>query len=148
MDSERVETALYLFSEGSNCAQAVLGAFALEVGLDSGEAIRLSAGLGAGFGRKQCLCGAVSGGAVILSCRYGSTDPFDGAAKEKAYAAVNQFITAMEDTLGSVNCREILGVSISTPEERQAAKQQGLFDTVCANCVRQAALYLEETLGE
>lgn len=147
MSNIYVDTAVRLFSEGSSCAQAILEVFGPLVGVESGLAHKMGAGLGAGVGRKQYLCGAVNAGAIILSLQYGSTDPADTGAKERAYGAVRDFLTTMEAELGSCDCREILGVSIETAEERREAQQQGLFDTVCRNCVQKAAEYLAQELS-
>mgnify|MGYP000094877160 CR=1 FL=1 len=44
------EEAAALFRSGANCAQAVLGAFHQECGLDRESAFRLASGFGAGMG--------------------------------------------------------------------------------------------------
>ena len=142
MDTTLVDKAVRMFSEGSACSQAVLAVFGPEVGLESNLAHKMGTGLGAGVGRKQYLCGAVNAGAIILSMKYGNIDPSDTSAKERAYGAVGDFVTAMEKQLGSSDCRELLGVSIETPEERQEAQRKGLFDTICQGCVRAVAEYL------
>ena len=146
MDNKYVETAVRLFSEGSACSQAVLAALGPLAGLDSGLAHRMGAGLGAGVGRKQYLCGAVNAGAMLISLKYGITDPANTIAKERASGAVRDFITAMESAFGSSNCRDILGVSIETMEERQEAQRRGLFDSICSNCVRTVSEYLVREL--
>jgi C_GCAxxG_C_C family probable redox protein len=60
--SSRTEVATTRFLSGYNCAQAVLDAFRDEAGLDEDLALKIATGLGAGMGRKQEVCGAVTGG--------------------------------------------------------------------------------------
>lgn len=59
--SEKAQRAKALFLEGYNCAQAVAGAFAPEMGLSVDAAARLASGFGGGMGRMREVCGAVSG---------------------------------------------------------------------------------------
>jgi len=146
MNTREVDDAVRRFSEGSSCAQAILAAFGPLVGVESGLAHKMGAGLGAGVGRKQYLCGAVNAGAIILSLKYGSADHADAGARERSYGAVGDFITAIESELGSSDCFELMGVLLDTPEDRQEARSKGLFDTVCKNCVRTVAEYLAREL--
>ncbi|MBQ8793490.1 MAG: C_GCAxxG_C_C family protein, partial [Clostridia bacterium] len=55
------EKAVKLFTDGYNCAQAVFGAFAEDLGFDEKTALKISAPFGGGFGRQREVCGAVSG---------------------------------------------------------------------------------------
>ena len=65
------EMAEAKFREGYNCAQSVLFSFCEELGLDAETALKLSCGLGAGMGRQGEVCGAVSGGIVVLGLKFG-----------------------------------------------------------------------------
>ena len=56
---DHAEVARFLFRQGYNCSQAVLGAFADELGLDGELAMRLSCSFGGGMGRMREVCGAV-----------------------------------------------------------------------------------------
>jgi hypothetical protein len=47
-----------------------------------------------------------------------------------------------------LNCRELLGCDLSTPEGRQAAKEKNLYATVCNGFVRDAAKILNALLNE
>jgi C_GCAxxG_C_C family probable redox protein len=65
--SVREARALKLFSDGNkyNCAQAVLGAFCEESGLDINIAFKLANGFGGGI-RCGETCGAVSGAVMAI----------------------------------------------------------------------------------
>ena len=58
----RSELALKKFLSGYNCAQAVLFSFCDDLGFEQNTALKLACGFGAGMGRKQAVCGAISGG--------------------------------------------------------------------------------------
>ena len=50
MESSHAKKAAELFAEGYNCSQAVVGAFAEELGLDLQTALKLSSPFGGGMG--------------------------------------------------------------------------------------------------
>ena len=73
--SARGRAAEENFLAGYNCAQAVVCAFADEIGLSVDAAARMASGLGGGVGRLREVCGCVSGMALVYgmlrgySCR-------------------------------------------------------------------------------
>ena len=69
--ADKAEQARQLFLSGANCAQAVLGAFHRECGLDFDAAMRLASGFGGGMGRLREVCGAVSGMFLVANLRRG-----------------------------------------------------------------------------
>ena len=111
----RVDKAEALFRSGCNCSQAVLGAFADEVGLDEATALKVACGLGGGVGRLREVCGAVSAAAIVLGAR-------QGGDKMKAYPDIQSFCAAFKAETGSIVCRELLAGTQATaggaPEER------------------------------
>jgi C_GCAxxG_C_C family probable redox protein len=62
------EQAADTFKNGFNCAQAVFATYAEEFGIDRTEALKISCGFGAGMGRRQEVCGAVSGAILLIGC--------------------------------------------------------------------------------
>jgi len=139
----RIEEAVQYLLHSSACSQAILSAYAPCVGLDKRLAHKLGTGLGAGFGRKQYICGAISAGAIILSLLYGSEVSEDKENKSIAYEHVYNYITDMEQKLGYVDCAALIGVDLSTEEGRQQAKEQRLTELICSNYIRTVATYLE-----
>ena len=55
------EKAVELFTEGYNCAQAVLLAFSDMTGLDQSFAAKMISSFGGGVGRLREVCGAAAG---------------------------------------------------------------------------------------
>ena len=101
-----------LFSQGYNCAQAVVGAWADAAGLDRDTALRLSCGFGGGMGRMREVCGAVSGAVMVLNWRFGYTDGTDQSAKGDIYKIIQDFAARFKQENGfdSIVCRELLGL--------------------------------------
>ena len=81
--SKYTDRAVELFKSGFNCSQAVFAAFSEKIGMDEQTALRVSAGLGGGVGRRREVCGAVSGAAMLAGMVYGARDGEDREAKAK-----------------------------------------------------------------
>ena len=82
---DKAERAKALFLEGYNCTQAVVGAFAEEIGMDFDTAVRLASGFGGGMGRLRQVCGTVSGMVFVASAKLGYTDPKAKVEKKELY---------------------------------------------------------------
>lgn len=110
------------FKAGYNCAQAVVLAFKEELGIDAETLLKLSSSFGGGLARLREVCGAVSGGAMVLGILGGYTSPTDNVSKTKHYKRVRQFTEAFKEGNGSIICKELLsGVktdSSPVPDER------------------------------
>lgn len=142
-----VEDAVQRFTKGYACSQAILAAFAPQVGIDPTVAIKLGAGFGGGFGRLGYPCGAVSGAVAVLGLKLSNGVGEDAANRETVYQAVQEFCRRFIERHGTIGCRELLGHDISTPEGLAAARQANVFRTICPVFVRSAAEILESMLA-
>ena len=77
--------AAELFLSGSNCAQAIVGAFCDVTGLEPEFAAKFSCSCGGGMGRLREVCGAVSGMFMVAGLLYGYTDPGPDDCNKKAH---------------------------------------------------------------
>ena len=140
--STKEQKAVELFSKGYNCAQAVLGVFCEEDGLDVKTAFKLSTGFGGGV-RCGEVCGAVSGAimAIGLKCGFYAEKDFEqkGHCNKKTY----EFIERFKAENGSIICRDLLNTDIRAPENFTNPEIQGLFKTVCPDMVASAVRILE-----
>ena len=141
------EKAVELFTEGYNCAQAVLLAFSDMTGLDQSFAAKMISSFGGGMGRLREVCGAVSGMAAVAGILYGYDSPTDDEAKKNHYALVQQLAEAFRQETGSIICRELLDnpASDPTPSPRTA---QFYADRPCARFVYLAAAALDDYIAE
>ena len=138
------ERAMALFTQGYNCSQSVVLAFADELGLDEPALARLSSSFGGGIGRMREVCGAVSGMAIVLGLLYGYDDPGDGAAKAEHYARIQAAAKAFEMENGSVVCRELLGLNQKHDRPKPSARSADFYQTrPCRELVGMAAEILE-----
>ena len=110
---------------GFNCAQAVIGAYAEELGLDSETAAALGAGFGAGMGTLGATCGALCGAQIVLGLKY----------KGRSLAGrQRKLYSGFLDLCGATICAELKGVTTGRPL------------CSCDNCVANAVELLEELL--
>ncbi len=133
------DEAAATFDGGFNCAQAVLSAFAGEMGLERELALRIAGGLGGGMGRLGEVCGAVAGAVLVIGLRHGKHRPEDDAAREETYRRVQELAAAFRARYGALRCRDLLGCDLTTPEGRQRAHDEGLTRTLCPQLVRDVA---------
>ncbi|MBN2384072.1 C_GCAxxG_C_C family protein [bacterium] len=142
----RSEIAHDCFNKGYNCAQSVLFAFHDLYSIDQEVLLKIASGFGAGMARKQEVCGAVTGGLMVLSLLYGSPDAHDTRAKEKVYDAITIFMDRFQDQYGSCLCRELLGVDLKTKSGQSEYRDRALKDTICMKCVKEAVRLVWEII--
>ena len=146
MVHSRGEDAAELFRNGWSCSQSVCGAFARDFGIDENTALRLSCGLGGGMGHTGNTCGAVSGALMVIGMKYGRTRLDDLASKAKTYDLAQKFMKEFRRRNHSVNCTELIGHDLSTPEGLAEAREKKLFHEKCSKYVCDAGEILEKVL--
>lgn len=148
MKTERTQEAVSLFKEGFSCSQAVLAAFSDTFGLERNLAFKVSQPFGGGISHRGEMCGAVSGGLMVIGLKFGRTRAEDTRSRERTYDAVTRFIQKFENLHGTILCRELLGYDIGSKEEFSKAEKQGLFENLCPKLVRYAAEILEDVIKD
>ena len=86
----RSEAARELFLGGHNCTQSVVLAFADELSLSRELGLKMAAGFGAGMGRQQEICGAVTGAIMVLGLLKGEEVNNNDELKSQAYGSVKE----------------------------------------------------------
>jgi len=124
----------------------VLSSFGEEFGLDRERALKVAGAFGGGMARMGETCGAVTGSLMVIGLKYGKTKAGDEGARERTYELVGEFIKRFKSRHGTMCCRELLGYDLSSPEERAAVGEKGLFTTLCPQLVRDAVQILEDIL--
>jgi C_GCAxxG_C_C family probable redox protein len=139
------DRAVEKFRQGYNCSQAVVTAFAEDYGVNEETAALVARGFGGGMGRTGGVCGAVSGAVMVIGLSTREITDTD-QAKQQAYALVREFFRRFRERRPSLQCRDLLGYDIGDPEMYVLAKEQNLFEAICAGVIRDAAEVLEEIL--
>jgi C_GCAxxG_C_C family probable redox protein len=114
--------------------------------MDEQTALRVACGFGGGCARLGLTCGAVTGAYMVIGLKYGKVKADDNDAKEKTYAFVQEFSERFVARNKSLNCTELLGCDLGTPEGRVKVKELNLMVAVCEKLVRDAVEILEEIL--
>jgi len=146
---EKVQLAGLYREKGCNCAQAVLCAFCSDFGLDERMALRMATGFGAGMGRMGEVCGALTGGFLVIGLKYGRTTTGgaqSAAESEKTAARVAELSRRFRERHGSILCRELTGLDLSDPAQRQRGVEEGIFHDRCGKYVRDSVEMLEQLL--
>ena len=144
---DRIQKAVKLFEENSNCSQAVLAAFVDSAEMDEAAALKVASGFGGGIGRTGNTCGALTGAVMVMGLRYGTADAADKTTKYEVYRKVQRLSEEFKLRIGSTICRDLLGFDMSTPDGQLSTKVPGAFDR-CPEFVRIAAEILEEMLEQ
>ena len=143
MNESKACQAVECFKSGFNCAQSVFSTYCEELGLDRTTGLRLSCGLGAGMGRLQETCGAVSGAYLLISLKYGMTSPDALPDKEATYAMVRHFAELFKERHQTTDCFELLGVNMLT-DDADLVKEK--HDTICPKVIKDSAEIIEQLL--
>lgn len=145
---DRETKALELFNAGFNCAQSVFTPFAEECGIPRYQALKLATGLGAGMGRLQNTCGAVTGAILALGLYHGRSELTETQATEVTYQLVKTLVERFESLHGSSECRNILQLDLTTEDGQRVFREKNYRTTLCARCVKDAAHILNSLLEE
>ncbi len=145
MNKQMVEKALSTFAQGYNCAQSVIGTYAEALGLDADIAKKVSSCFGGGM-RMGSTCGALTGALMVLGLAKGFAE-YSPEQKASIELHCTSFISRWKEVIGETDCKEILGLDVSDPLQRQKGKDEGVFNLHCPNCIETAVRLLVEVLG-
>lgn len=127
----KVEKAVSLHDKGYNCAQAVVCAFADDLGLDEQTAYKMSEAFGLGVGQME-ICGAVSGACMLAGMKNSGGLENIGKTKAETYKINRAIADEFKQMNQSVVCRELKGV------------QTGTVLRSCTGCIEDAVKIVEK----
>jgi C_GCAxxG_C_C family probable redox protein len=141
------EIAHAKFAEGFNCAQSVFYSFCDELQFDKNTALKLACGFGGGMGRKGEVCGAVTGGILVIGNKYGRGEKDDRTATELTYTKTRELMDQFAGKHGTCICRKLLnGSDLGKEEGQKQFKGNALLDKICKPCVQSAVEILENII--
>ena len=143
------EVATEKFLAGYNCAQSVLYAYSDELNLGKETALKRASGLGAGMARRGEICGAVTGGILVIGLKWGRGECDDRSATERTYQKTQDLMAGFEQRHGSCLCRELLqGCDLRTTEGQRHFKEHDLLHKTCLPCVKSVVDLLAGIVNE
>ncbi len=113
---------------GYNCAQAVACSYCDIAGIDEETMKNITQAFAVGMGSMEATCGALIGAAVVIG--------LVNKNKKDSFADAKTIITKFKEQNKSVICKELKGIGT------------GEVLRECNDCVMDAAMFLEELLGE
>jgi C_GCAxxG_C_C family probable redox protein len=125
-----------LLDAGYHCSEAMLvGMGSLLYPLNP-QTIKISTGFAGGVGStKDGLCGALTGGVMVIGGLYGRTDP--KTKDEKCQQLCAEYQKRFQNEFGCVKCRELKANWVGKPGQEK-----------CVQLVERAAWVLLDVLGE
>ena len=144
---ERIILASEAFNNNYNCAQAVLMGFPDLMGTSQFSVVRQSVGFGGGMGRLQEVCGAVTGGIMVLGLQMGTDIP-EKENKEYVYKQVQEFAGQFRAHWGTIKCSDLLGVDLRTEKGRELHDSLLQKDKICHKCVAAAVELADKMITE
>lgn len=144
---KHTELAKHYFEQKFHCSQAVLAAFAEELGLSEEQALKLGGCFGGGMCKGE-VCGACTGALMALGLKYGQSDVNDVDSKVKTNEIAVQFLDMFKEENGSYICNELLGCDIASVDGKQYALDNNLFVEFCPKMVESATIIVEKLLSK
>ncbi len=133
----RTGIAIAKLLEGYNCAQAVFYSFCDELQFDKDTTLKMACGFGAGMGRKEEVCGAVTGGIIVIGAKYGRGDNDDRTATEQTYKKTRDLMDQFARKHSTYTCRKLRnGCELTTEEGQKHFKENDLLKNICAPWVQ------------
>ena len=132
------------FLEGYACSQAVVMAYADEVGLDMETAKKVSSTFGGGMGRMRKTCGALTGAFMVLGMKHGNTKPDDMETKLNSYEMVRELADIFKEKHGTNECAELLEKYAT----KEVVKDRNHHKIICNRLVKDAVTMLDEILDK
>jgi C_GCAxxG_C_C family probable redox protein len=136
----KVKKAVKCFEDGFNCSQAIFSTYGPDFGVSSEQALKIASGFGGGM-RIDGTCGAVTGAFMVLGLKFAK-------GKDKPYDKIIKFADAFCRRNKSTNCQALIGCDIRTKQGMDKATNEGLFNKICSQLVKDSAEILEEILAD
>ena len=115
-----------------------------QLGINNEIIPRIATAFGAGIGGGGVICGAVVGSIMGIGLKYGREEP--SQPRDKAYALAREFCQRFQEETGSLSCRELTGMDLSTPEGIQAYRSSDVPLRVCLPAIGAAFRIVTELL--
>jgi C_GCAxxG_C_C family probable redox protein len=116
-----------------------------ELGIETDVIPRIATAFGGGIGLTgRAVCGAVAGSVMAIGLKHGREEP--SQPNEQAYALAREFCQRFAEETGSVSCRQLTGVDLTTPEGQRTFDISGIRQRVCLPAVGAAFRLVMELL--
>jgi C_GCAxxG_C_C family probable redox protein len=115
-----------------------------QLGIENELIPRIATAFGGGIGGGGVICGAVIGSVMAIGLKHGREEP--SQPRDTAYALAREFCQRFEEETGSLSCRELTGIDLSTPEGQKAFYSSDVPIRVCLPAMGAAFRIVTELL--
>jgi C_GCAxxG_C_C family probable redox protein len=106
---------------------------------------QIASGFAGGIGNTGAVCGAVVGAVMALGLKQGRGETIEEMFRN--LAAVKEFRHRFEDELGTINCRELTGVDLTTDQGIEELMNSDIAQKACFPAVATAYRLVIEQLS-
>ncbi len=132
----------YFHKGQMNCAETVLSVMAEYYNWDYANIPRIATAFGGGLCGMQSICGAITGGLMVIGILKGREC---GGDKQPAYTAGRELIEWLNQRIENGLCRSIIEIDLSVPGNQEVFRQPGgKHETVCEPLVASVCKHLAE----
>ncbi len=131
----KTNNAISAFRCDLNCAQSVISAFLEDLRVDREMSMNMSNGFGAGMGRLQETCGAVTGAYMVFGLHNAAIHKDLAQRKESTYSMIQQFNHEFFQIHKTTHCRDLLKCDLRTDEGQNHFYDNNLGENVCEKCI-------------
>jgi C_GCAxxG_C_C family probable redox protein len=107
---------------------------------------RIAFDFAGGIGNTGAVCGAVAGAVMAIGLKLGRPDSMEDALRR--LAVPQEFRRRFEAEMGTINCRELTGVDLTTEKGIEQLMSSDISQTVCFRAVGAAYRLVVELLKE
>ena len=148
MTVTHLEKAVQLQRDGYHCSQAIVGAFAEELGYNLKDSFKISTCFGGGM-REGGTCGCITASFMVLGMALGFYDPQDRELEMYGNKKAEEFLALFKERMdGDITCKKILGYDISEPEGLAVIRKEGLMLKLCPRAMKVCIGILEDMIQE
>jgi hypothetical protein len=81
---------------------------------------------------------------MVIGLKYGKVNQEDNEARDVTYKKIKEFSYNFTSINNSINCKELLGIDLATPEGQAIFKENDLSNKKCTNYVKDACIILDK----
>jgi C_GCAxxG_C_C family probable redox protein len=140
--------SIELFESGLNCTQSVLSVYSDYLNIENKMALNIASGFGAGMGRLQETCGAVTGAYMVFGLFAGRKSSDNQEKLENTYLMVQAFRDRFLEKHNSTDCRELLNCDLRTEEGKEYFVDKNLKTDICKKCISDSIGLINEILNK
>jgi len=107
---------------------------------------RIATGFGGGIGKQGEICGAVSGGIMLIGLAANRMSSEDKHAKETAYSNASILISRFKQNFGTFRCQDLLELDIAEPSQLENYRSMKLKERLCSRAVGTSLMIVLELI--